>query len=162
MANKKEGAVSLEEAAEAFILLHDSGNYNGRRYDRVLGLLRDAVKSDKGYGPIMPDDERPDMDAEQEQAMEERVWTGVRGHDLLHPGGRLQKSREAIDSILKSAEEGTLALDGARKLAADAKAKAEAADKAYEDVQEVAIVPARPAAIIASGEDDDSSKKKKK
>jgi hypothetical protein len=167
---KKEESVGLQEAAEAFIALHDSGNYNNRRYDRVLGLLRDAVKSESGsqYGPIMPapEDLRPELDEEQDKAADELIWKGARVEDLVHPGGRLQKGREAVDTILKKAEEGTLANDGGRKLAADAKAAAEKAQEDAADVQKVAIVP-EPRTILsagpdAEGEDESSSKKSSK
>ncbi len=123
----KEEKVSLEEAANAYILLLDSGGGSTRRLNRVLGMLRDAVKSkEKGVvmGPIMPDDERPELDEDQEQAVEERFYDSARVYDLVHPGGRMQKARETIDTITKKAEEGTLAEDGARKIAADAKEKA--------------------------------------
>jgi hypothetical protein len=156
---KKEGSVSLEEAAEAFIALYDSGNYNNRRFHRVLGLLRDAVhaKSDSNFGPIepAPEDQRPELDEEQEAAMEELVYTNVRVNDLVHPGGRLQKASESIDSILVAAEEGTLASDGGRTLAAKAKEAAEAAEGEAEDVQKVAVVDApRPKPADEAKKDD--------
>lgn len=167
MAKAKKEEVSLQEAAEAFILLHDSGNYNGRRYDRVLGMLRDAVKSgsDSNYGPIVPEPEDmfPELDEEQQAAADELIFKGARVEDLVHPGGRLQKGREALDTILKKAEEGTLADDGGRKLAAQAKEAAERVSDEQEDIQKVAVVPA-PRAVVSSGpaEEEEAGKSSKK
>jgi hypothetical protein len=165
---KKEEAVSLEEAAEAFILLHDSGNYNGRRYDRVLGMLRDAVKSkgNANMGPIVPapEDTRPELDEEQEAAADELIFRGARVEDMIHPGGRLQKGREALDTILKKAEEGTLANDGGRELARLAKEKAAEKVESDAEIQRVAIVP-EPRKVVSSGpadEEADASSKKSK
>jgi hypothetical protein len=155
MAKAKKETVSLQEAAEAFILLHDSGNYNGRRYDRVLGMLRDAVKKDgdSNYGPIVPEPEDafPELDEEQQAAADELIFKGARVEDLVHPGGRLQKGREALDTILKEAEEGTLALDGGRKLAADAKEAAEKAQEEAADVQKVTVVDANEHQLMSAG-----------
>lgn len=167
MADKaKKEEISLEEAAQAFIALHDSGNYNNRRYDRVLGLLRDAVKKDGdlNVGPFVPDPEdiRPELDEEQQAVSDELHYVKLRLDDEVHPGGRLQRAREAVDTILKSAEEGTLALDGGRKLAADAKEAAANAKEEAGDVQKVAVVPATRAVVTAGGDDEAADEKPKK
>lgn len=135
-AKAKESSVSLEDAAKAFIALHDSGNYNNRRYDRVLGLLRDAVNKggDSNVGPFSPapEDVRPELTEEQEAVANELQHVKLRLDDEVHPGGRLQRADEAIEEILKNAEEGTLANDGGRKLAEIAKANAEKREAAAE------------------------------
>jgi hypothetical protein len=41
--SKTSKGASTQEAAEAFLLLHDSGNYDTRSYDLLLGQLRTAV-----------------------------------------------------------------------------------------------------------------------
>jgi len=122
----KDEKVSLEDAATAYLALLDSGGGNNRRQHRILGLMRDALKDKRGnVGPIMPEDERPELDEDQEQAVEFNVWAAARIDDLVHPGGRLQKAREAVDTILKKAEEGTLAENEARRTAAVARVSAE-------------------------------------
>ena len=102
---KKDKELGLKEAAEAFILLYDSGNYSGREFDILLNALREAVKPSDN-GPIVPED----YDAEESE----------RGAD---------SAADLAAEIAAKDEAGTLAPsdDGGRKLAAMTKEKAAAA-----------------------------------
>ena len=141
MPKAKEEKVSLEEAVDAYVALRESGGGNTRRMNRVYGLMKAARKDTSKLGPIEPEpgEARPELDEEQQEAADELVYRATRVDDLVHPGGRLQSAREAVDTIIKQAEEGTLVQDGARKIAEDAKAAAEktgmktAAEEAAED-----------------------------
>jgi hypothetical protein len=125
----KEKAPSLQEAAEAFIYVHDSGNFSGRKYERFLGMLRDAVKgsSNMNVGPFEPDERRPEVEdgSDLDQAVKDRLIEGSRVDDLLHPGSRVQKGDEALAEVQAQMKDAEGNEDGARKLAREAKEKAE-------------------------------------